>query len=257
MNVFRKKKPEALAFVDFEYFEISFMKRYGIRPPVLEWYRELCETYTVAELYVFADFSNPAMKCCLPELRKITNHIIETQNTASYHKKDFTDFFILDQIYQKAFEKHRAGTYVLFTGDGHFGAVCRFLTEKCGKEVLVYGIEGNISGGLRAQAAKVIEYPSYEKLKTLYYPVIASKMKEMTEGKQKQAILNAPAVIRAVSEQRNLNQSAVHDALQDMMEKGYVIYREEWVSTIKRMRVLSCDWDRIKADGLLQQQEDR
>lgn len=258
MKLFRKKgKPEALVFVDFEYMQISFMKRYGIHPPVQEWYKELCETYEIAELCVFADFSNPAMKYNLPELRKITNHIIETQNTASHHKKDFTDFFILDQIYQKALEKHRANTYILFTGDGHFGAVSRFLIEKCHKNVIIYGIEGNISSGLKSQVTDVIEFPTYEKLKKFYYPVIAREMKKQAGGNQKNgAALNAAQIVRAVTAKQGICQSAVNEALTDMMSEGYVVYREQWVNSLKRVRVLTCDWDKMKADGLFVTQDD-
>jgi hypothetical protein len=90
----KNEKPTALVFVDFEYMQISFKKRYGIQPPILDWYKSLCAEYDVRELYVFADFSNEAMKRNLPILRQITDNIIETQNTASRHKKDFTDFQI-------------------------------------------------------------------------------------------------------------------------------------------------------------------
>ena len=102
LKLFQKKstKPTALVFVDFEYMAISFKKRYGIVPPILDWHKRLCAEYEVEELYVFADFSNDALKRLLPELRQITDNIIETQKTASRHKKDFTDFFLLDRVYQ-------------------------------------------------------------------------------------------------------------------------------------------------------------
>ena len=287
LKLFQKKKPEALVFVDFEYMQISFKKRYGIQPPVLDWYRELSERFRIADVFVFADFSNPAMKQNLTELRKITNNIIETQNTGSHYKKDFTDFFILDTMYQKALEKHRAKVYILFTGDGHFGAVSRFLIGKCHKEVVVYGIETTISSQLRSSVTETIEYPSYAKLKKLCYPVIARQMQQMTAApqtaQQKQSgqqnarqkpqtkdaqeaakdktektqedrtkgLLTELNVVREVSEAQGMNQTCVHDALCDMIAEGYVSYKEQWVSNRRRVKVLSCDWDRMKAEGIL------
>ncbi len=250
MNFIKKRKPVALVFVDFEYMQISFKKRYGMEPPVLAWYRELCEIYDIAELYVFADFSNPAMKHNLPQLRRITGHIIETQNTSSRHKKDFTDFFLLDQIYQKAFEKHSAKTYILFTGDGHFGAVSRFLITKCKKEVVIYGIAGNISSGLRVQASRVVEYPAYETLKKLYYPLLAQQMRAMQTGDAKKSVyLTADAVVRATASEKNIEIKTVKDALDDMIACGYAGYEEQWISSIKRTRVLVCYPERLQADG--------
>lgn len=292
LKLFKKRKPEALVFIDFEYMQISFKKRYGIQPPVLDWYREISESYRIADVFVYADFSNPAMKQNIQELRKITNNIIETQNTSSHYKKDFTDFFILDTMYQKAYEKHRAKVFILFTGDGHFGAVSRFLIGKCHKKVVVYGIETTISTQLRSSVSETVEYPSYAKLKKLFYPVIARQMQQMVaaqpqgnqgrqngraadhgtsnekqntktqpdaQTKEKQSgnedrtkgLLTELNVVRAVSEGQGLNQTIVRDALCDMITDGYVSYREQWVSTRRRVKVLSCDWDRMKADGIL------
>lgn len=290
MSIFQKKKQKALIFVDFEYMQISTYKNYGIQPPLRLWYRELCEKYEIIDLYVFADFSNPAMKNNLDELRHITTHIIETQNTGAYHKKDFTDFFLLDHIYQKALEKNPATTYILFTGDGHFGGVCRFLTDRCKKNVVIYGIEGNISGVLRARANEVVTFPSYDMLKRLYYPIIAKYIlnhqkaeKRITEaaapknvsrgrgragGKKDVAeqtgrgtqtrrkertvtYLSESDIIRGVTEEKKLYKKAVEDALEEMLALGYAEYAELWVSTLKRTRVLVCNAEKLRANGIL------
>lgn len=238
--------------MDFEYMQISHKNRFGIEPPLLDWYGSLCEAYEVSELYVFADFSNPAMKNNLPVLRQITDNIIETQNTASRHKKDFTDFFLLDKIYQKAFEKNKASTYILFTGDGHFGAVSRFLMRHCKKEVVIYGVEGNISGQLYTQVSRVVEYPDRGTLKRLYIPILADTAEQVLrgnaqvrEGKQQPL----PAIAKAAEQQKKLSREIAEEALADMMEKGYLCYREQWVSALKRTRVLTCDREKLRADG--------
>jgi len=248
----KNKKPTALVFVDFEYMQISFKKRYGIQPAILDWYRCVCEEYNVAELFVFADFSNSAMQKNLPILRQITDNIIETQNTASRHKKDFTDFFLLDRVYQKAFENNRADTYILFTGDGHFGAVSRFLINHCKKDVVIYGINGNISGGLRSQVTRVVEYPQPDRLKTLYYPYIAAQIKEMTTGRASTKLLTPTRVTAACIEQQKLHADILEEAMTAMLNEGYLTYKEVWVSTLKRTRVLTCNFEKMKADGFYQ-----
>ncbi len=250
MNVFKKnKKKTALVFVDFEYMQISHKNRYGIEPPVLSWYRSLCEEYEVKELYVFADFSNPAMKNNLPYLRQITDNIIETQNTASRHKKDFTDFFLLDKMYQKAFENNKAETYILFTGDGHFGAVSRFLIRHCKKEVVIYGVEGNISGTLYNQVTRVVEYPDIETVKKAYIPLLAGLYEDLQKKMKQKQTQELAAVAAAAEKQLKLNREAARITLDTMIENGYLSYREEWVSSIKRTRILVCDREKLRADG--------
>lgn len=250
MNVFKQnKKKTALVFVDFEYMQISHKNRYGIEPPVLAWYKSLCETYDVKELYVFADFSNSAMKNNLPVLRQITDNIIETQNTASRHKKDFTDFFLLDKMYQKAFEKNKAQTYILFTGDGHFGAVSRFLIRHCKKEVVIYGVEGNISGTLYNQVTRVVEYPDIETVKKEYIPLLAALYMSMQKNAKQKQSPSFEAVAQAAEKQYKLDRKTALLTLDDMMKKGYFTYREEWVSSLKRTRILVCDREKLSIDG--------
>lgn len=245
----KPKKKTALVFVDFEYMQISHKNRWGIEPPLHDWYDALCAEYDVKELYVFADFSNSAMKNNLPVLRQITDNIIETQNTASRHKKDFTDFFLLDKIYQKAFEKNKAQTYILFTGDGHFGAVSRFLIRNCKKEVVIYGVEGNISGGLYSQVTRIVEYPDTETIKKQYVPMLARLYMTMQKGNRQKASVELNAVAAAAEKQLKLNRALAREVLDDMTAKGYLKYEEQWVSALKRTRILVCDTEKLRANG--------
>ncbi len=247
MHLFQKKKESAVVFVDYEYMQISFKNRYGINPPVSDWYEEICEHYDVKNIYFFADFTNHAIKSNLNEIRKITSNTIDTQNTASHHKKDFTDFFILDYIYQAAFERQSPGTFIIFTGDGHFGAVTRFLTTKCGKKVIVYGIERTISGQLKSLATACVEYPTYEKLKKLYYPVFAKHMQQMLQSYQ---YLTFMIVIKYVFEQTQINQTVLRDALEEMISDGYISMKETYYRR-RKTRILSPNWDKLKRERIL------
>lgn len=69
---------------------------------------------------VFADFSHRGIKEEIPKIRAITNTIIETQNSFAGHKKDMTDFIMLDYIYQYVSDYPETGTIILFNGDGYF-----------------------------------------------------------------------------------------------------------------------------------------
>lgn len=68
------------------------------RPDIKAWRDALSEKYEMEEIIFFADFSNPALRQEIPRIREVSNYIIETQNTSTSFKKDFTDFIMLDHI---------------------------------------------------------------------------------------------------------------------------------------------------------------
>lgn len=77
------------------------------------------------------------------------------QKTAGgYFKKDFTDFIMLDKIYQTAYSDKDIDTYIIFTGDSHFTSVVLFLKNVCRKKVVVYGVKNAFSGQLMTAASK-------------------------------------------------------------------------------------------------------
>ena len=249
----KPKKKTALVFVDFEYMQISHKNRWGIEPPLHDWYDALCAEYDVKELYVFADFSNSAMKNNLPVLRQITDNIIETQNTASRHKKDFTDFFLLDKIYQKAFEKNKAQTYILFTGDGHFSSAVSFLTTKCGKEVGVYAIKKACSTQLAGCATYTRLLPSDDELtepSSKYSRMILQSLKRLQEKNKSKTRATFWQTVEAVSKQNKVGKEEVTSSLRTLIAKGY-IYQVKESEKPDSIRILKVNWQQVYKDRLL------
>ena len=111
---------KAIAFVDFEYWFYSYRDLLHISPNVPKWASEITEQYHVSDIMVFADLSYPKIQQEAQQLRTVTNTIIDTSNLTPEHKKNMTDFIMLDYIYQTAIERPEITTYILFTGDGHF-----------------------------------------------------------------------------------------------------------------------------------------
>ena len=132
-----------------------------MKPDIRSWYKGLSEQYELSDLYFFGDFSNPLLRQEIPRIREFTTGIIETQNASSYHKKDFTDFIMLDHIYQRSFQND-VDVFILFTGDGHFSSVVSYLVNKRRKAVEVFGITGAISASLKNTATKTTALPDKE-----------------------------------------------------------------------------------------------
>ncbi len=152
----RNKKKKAIAFVDYEYWFYSCKEKFSIAPNISKWKKEIEKRYDVKDIMIFGDFSHENIAGELPKIRRITNTIIETGNTFTKQKKDMTDFVMLDYIYQ-ATENHKdVDTYILFTGDGHFQSVVKYLNHKRRKDVLVYGLPDSFSKQLQDVATDAI-----------------------------------------------------------------------------------------------------
>jgi len=124
----KKAKPTAAVFVDYEHWYISLHRMYQIRPNLQAWMADMKENYDILDVTFFADFSNQHLANEVPRIREITNNIIFTAPTGTgAHKKDFTDFIMLDHIYQRAMSSKEIDTFIIFSGDGHFSSVVSFL----------------------------------------------------------------------------------------------------------------------------------
>ena len=52
----KKKKPKAVAFIDYEHWYISMEKLYNMKPDLQSWVNSIMEMADVKEIIFFADF---------------------------------------------------------------------------------------------------------------------------------------------------------------------------------------------------------
>ena len=152
---FRKRNNKAIAFVDYEYWFYSCKERFNLYPNLQRWKDEISKRFDLKDVIIFGDFSHENIGGELHKIRSITNTVIETSNTFMRKKKDMTDFIMLDYIYQSIEQQKGIDTYILFTGDGHFQTVVKYLKDKK-KNVIVCGFEDSFSKQLRDTASEVI-----------------------------------------------------------------------------------------------------
>lgn len=164
-SVPRNSKPSAIAFVDYEHWYISMYRMYHQKPDIRQWRSAISELYDVHDILFFGDFSNPSLRAEISKIREISSSIIETQNASSYHKKDYTDFIMLDHIYQRAITYgDNTDVFIIFSGDGHFSSAASFLVNRCGKTVAVYGIRDCFSMQLKNTASITVEWPPLDSI---------------------------------------------------------------------------------------------
>jgi len=257
-NIFKRqsahKKPHAICFVDYEHWYISLGKLHNQKPDVKGWFNEISANYDIKDIIFFADFSNTAIRLEISKIREVSSTIVETQNASSHHKKDFTDFIMLDHIYQKAVKSDGIDTFIIFSGDGHFSSAVSFLVTRCNKEVLVYGVKDAMSTQLKNCASHYFEIPGRDEELYSCYKAILTSLKPLTERnnnrKGRRSFPTFWATVEAVSRKNNIDKGYVTKAMRKLMEEGYIYQKSAKVNAVKTIKVLNVNWDSVKKDGI-------
>ena len=242
------KKPKAAAFVDFEHWAISLHKNYAMKPDIRTWYKELTQNYDLVDVYFFGDFSNPYMRAEITKIREITTGIIDTQNTSAHHKKDFTDFIMLDHIYQRSFQGD-VDVFILFTGDGHFSSVVSYLVNKRHKDVEIFGISGAISSSLKNTATLTTAIPSQEELAIAREYMILRALKKIYETARSPRPTYQKTV-EAVAAECGCDKALITRAMDALMEKGYVYQTKKYFRGGNFAKILAMNTALLKNDGV-------
>jgi len=242
------EKPKAAVFVDYEHWFISLDKNFHIKPDIESFIDELNKKYDVADVSFFGNFSNTSLNSEMHRIRGFTNKIVETDNGKDFYKKDYTDFIILDHIYQSAYTDNSIDTYIIFTGDGHFSSAVLFLKNVCRKNVVVYGVKGAFSGQLKQAASFFCELPSEDQKLTPYFRMIISSLYAL-ENENKNAYPSFIKTVKAVAEKYNADEELVKTALEKLMSDGYIT---QYVKKIKgrAVKLLATDYGKAEKDGL-------
>jgi len=254
-GMFRKRAkqaepPSAVIFVDYEHWSISLEKLYGMKPRVKERYNEISKKYNIKKILFFGDFTNPTLRSQMDNIREITNNIIDTANSGASFKKDFTDFIMLDYIYQEADEHPDIDTYILFTGDGHFSSVTRYLKIRKQKKVVVYGVKGAVSGKLKSIADECIELPTVDDERGKYYDMLIENFNYLFTKRQKKVYPTFFSTIKNVASHYNVSEDNVRMALQELIDMGVIIKKDERVDYNRTVKVLGVDWEQAIKHGL-------
>lgn len=246
--LFQSQKKKAIAYVDFDHWCISMYTNFGGKPDVKGWYETVRKEYDLRQVCFFGDFSNPKLREMLSTLREISNTIIETQNADEHAEKEYTDFIMLDHIYQHEIAGGREKAVLIFSGDGHFSSVVSFLVNKRHKEVVVYGIKSAFSSQLKSVATKTVELPSPEEMDRCYYRAIYRKIAEVYRAR-KNANPTFKATVSAVSNAIGVDKEIIEKAMQEMIAKGYLYQARKPMGEGRVIKILRIDSEKIAAAG--------
>lgn len=246
-----------MAIIDYENWYSSLVNRYGLRPNLKGWLESVQEKYELSNIIVFADFSKPGFQNEYDNIEAAATNIIDTRNP-NYELgggKDYTDFILLDYLYQMILsDTCKEKNIVLFSGDGHFSVAIRFLREKAGKNVIVYGVHGCISRLMNDCADEVIEISVDKEQEALAIRNILSYMKT-TEGKNPSFLffynrtMGVVANIFGWGENTGPIDAALHSLIQfEYIQRPYITATIDGEKVTRR--VMKVNWEQVDMDSL-------
>lgn len=242
------KLPRAVAFVDYEHWYISLEKIYGLRPNIDAWFSDLKRRCNLEEVIFFANFSKFKEKEKeTKRIRAFTNKIIDTYNPDSHFKKDYTDFIILDNIYQKALSRDDVDLFVIFSGDGHFSSVVAFLKNFCNKEVGIYAVKGGLNNNLLKNADWTELVPGEKDFDSPVQNYIFSYLKDNENKKNYLTFMKATDMIAS---KYSVDQELVKKNLSDLIKNDFIEQRQERTGRNSYIRVLNANWEKIKKENI-------
>ena len=225
--------PRAVAFVDYESWYVSLKTTYAIAPDIKGWFEELNRHYQLIDVTFFADFSHRSLADELRRIRPYTNKIIDTRSPNGV-EKDYTDFIMLDNIYQKALSASDIQTFILFSGDGHFSSVVAFLKNFYHKNVVVYGIQDCFSAQLREAASETVTLPDEKQLNRGIYQTIFDYLRRAS------APTYDGALQYVTDKHRNVSRKTIQNAM-DLLEKREVLSQRNLPGS--KSRQLFVSWE--------------
>lgn len=244
----KRKKPKAVAFIDYEHWYISMEKLYNMKPDLHSWVNSIMEIADVKDIIFFADFSNASLASEIPKIRGFSNKIIETRNVNPKNEKDFTDFIMLDHIYQLAFQNDGTEMFIIFTGDAHFNSVVAFLKTFCKKQVGVFGVKGAFSNQLKMSASWWMEVPTEDDLDKVYYDMILKNFKYLEKNNSK-GIISFEKTVQTVAKHNRVKPEHISKAMNALIAKGYIVKKTEYKKG-NRVVSLKADFKKLKKDGV-------
>lgn len=241
-----EKKLHTIVFIDYESLYISFIKQYSIPPMLDALVDEIKTNGRITKIYVFGDFTKPELSQERNRVRTVTSNIIDCGNESAVLKKDFTDFIMLDHIYQEVIQNPAVEQFIFFTGDGHFSSAATFIRNFMDKVVGVYGVAGSLSRQLKDCSSWTKEVCAVDGDELEYQTNIFRNLKSA----ERRGL--CPTFLKTAEfTARNYggDQYRYEQILRKLIDEGYII-NDICTAFAERgeFRMLTVDWERVSKE---------
>lgn len=246
-ELFLPKRKSAAAFVDYEYWFYSMRNLFHIDPDPKKWIEEVRAQYSVEDIYIYADFGSNGMAESKKIVQELDCTVVDTADESTYRRKDMTDFVMLDAIYQSVNELPAIDTYILFTGDGHFQSVARYLKERKKKTVILYGILDSVSKRLQEEVTECKFLPNSAVREAVYRRMIVENFAYIAD--KSHIYPTFKGTVDAVSRKYAVDYEEIQRVMRKMIEEGYVVRRDYYVEFRKTIKIIAPAWDKLIEGG--------
>ena len=243
------KKPTASVFVDFEHWCYALNRQLIMKPDIDAFYNDISERFKIKNMYFFGDFTEPTLNSYSNDIRRITKGLQSTHNPSNHLKKDYTDFIMLDYIYQDLFENPDTDVYVIFSGDGHFSSVCTYLTKNKHKKLVIYGVTKATSMDLQKLADECILLPDEKAEQRKYYKMIIENL-ALLDSKDKVSYPTFLGTVEHVARKNNVSEDKIRTALQELLESKVMDQKLVRTTKKKQIKILVVNWKEAEKAGL-------
>lgn len=140
---------EVALFIDFENIRYSMLNNYGQEPDPHKLIAKARKYGTVPVAFAYADFSkHPDQYKRRFEAAGVSRVDVPLRVMPGGKEKSSADLIMLLDIVDAVLDRPQITTFVLMTGDGDFVRISARLKNRFGKNVVIAGIPGTISGDL-------------------------------------------------------------------------------------------------------------
>jgi len=232
-------------FIDYEYLFFRFKQSFSAKPMLDEIVDDINSIATVSRFTIFGDFSKPELSYERNRIRTITNNIIDCAYSNESSVKDYTDFIMLDHIYQSLYHTDDVEQFIIITGDGHFSSVIAFIKRNRKKVIGVYGLAGSLHRQLCdcSTWAKEISVAEGDELEYQTY-LLRNLHDAETKGK-------LPTFGRTVDYTQGRyggDRFLYERVLRNLIDEGYVVSSLCTSVEGREFKMLSVNWERVREE---------
>ncbi len=216
------KKPGVALFVDYEYAVLTSLNYWKTPISPQRIIAAAMDVGCIEHAVAFGDFNTEPLRREASKLRTASIDAVSAPTSSVDGRvKSYTDFVMLDNIYQTLLDRPEIATFLLMTGDGHFSGVVARLRIRHGKTVGVLGIEGNISGELKAASSFVEELRPLEM--SLDDPMLDEIIRFIARSEQERPAITFGATAQCCAATLNVSEENVRQYMAALSSQGAII----------------------------------
>ena len=209
------------------------------------------EYSSIAHLSIYADFSHDFIKAEKARLDLKYPRMIHDcgsyTDSNQFARKDLTDFYLLDDIYQTLFTNPRIEQFILVVGDGHFHSAISHIRMFHQKTVGVYALKGSLSPLIKNNA------DWFREIEPQYSHDFSKILSTLKYNEERSYFSFFNSIVNLSSKYHNTDRNEIARALSYLIEHEYACQQKVEVPGEGERQVIKVDWPRVKQEGLWKQ----